>query len=605
MAKKSSVTPKMIEHWIVLYRQGMSCSAIAGKVGYGKTTIGKYLKEAGVLREKRSPSDKEKKEWAIAYQTNVSPYELSKQYGFSEETIRTHLKAMGVKMRPVGGKTIHPHDLDAKMQSLYLKDMLNPREIAAMLNMSETTVSVRLRKMGTPMRSASESNRRVTDELVAQWIKDYETLSSVQIAERNGFTSTTVLDYLHRAGVDTGPAIREAEKEDIKKRYAKNESVSQIASSYGVTSAYIRIKLKDAGVEIRQSNRGYSFDEATKAEWQARYESGESLESIAFHAGLKSGETVKKRLEERGVKIRGKVSTTTSSWPEWAIFFYMKAAYPEFIVDNNPAISTPKGVRFPDVAVRDPDGPFKLAIEYDGRYWHDGENKRKQDEEKSHLLQKVGFTVYRIVENDEGLNCVNSNNVIYCTDEYESTDQGLGYAIIQLLKLLHCSTVDVDLKRDSAEISSLYYIAKNRTAHGKEWGKLYADGHSTNEIAKLYGVTATTVSSSLKRQGIEIRHKSTDEAERQIWVEMFKAGSSVPAIAKERQVEKSTIYRYLKSIGVEFEEHPKKEISNIDLEWKYLYEVKGYSLSYIAKQYECSPTTVSNHLKKLGVVIRR
>ena len=604
MAKKSTVTAKMVEHWIGLYNQGKSCRAIAKDVGYGKTTVEKHLKEAGVLRKKRSPTKKEKEEWAVAFQAGASPYELAKQYGFNDETIRTHLKAQGVKMRPAGGKTIHSHDLDEQMQNLYLLEQLSPREIASLLKVSETTVSVRLREMGTPMRSAGESNRRVTDALVAKWVKDYGSLSSVQIAERDGFSSTTVLDYLHRVGIDTGPIIGKEEIGQIKKRYDSGENIGQIASSFGVTSTYIRLKLKESGVEIRQPDRGYSFDEDVIDEWQTRYESGESLASIAFDAGLKSGDTVKKRLEERGVTIREKVSSTASSWPEWAIYFYMKAAFPEFAVDNNPAIDTPKGARFPDVAVRSSDGSFKLAIEYDGRFWHDRENKREQDEEKSRLLQNVGFKVYRIIENDHGMNCVDGNT-IYCTSESKGTESGLGYAICELLGLLHCEGIDVDFRKDSAEISSLYYAAKNRTAHGKEWAGLYADGHSTIEIAQAYGVTSTTVSSSLKRQGVEIRHKPIDETERQIWVEMYKAGSKVPAIAKERQLNKSIIYRYLKSIGVEFDKHPKKESTDTDLEWKRLYEDEGYSLSRIAKQYGRSTTTVSNHLKKLGVAIRR
>ena len=508
-------------------------------------------------------------------------------------------------MRPVGGKTIHSHDLDEQMQNLYLLELLNPREIAELLNVSETTVSVRLHKMGTPMRSAGESNRRVTDELVAKWIKDYGKLSSVQIAERDGFSSTTVLDYLHKAGVDTGPTIGKAEIAKIKDLYAEGKSISQIASFYGVTATYVRLKLKETGVEIRQPDRGYAFDEKTLSEWQERYESGESLASIAFDAGLKSGDTVKKRLEERGVKIREKVSSTASSWPEWAIYFYLKAAYPGFKVENNPAIDTLKGTRFPDVVVRSADGLFKLAIEYDGRFWHDRENKRERDEEKSRLLQDAGFTVYRIIENNEGMNCVDGNNVIYCTSESEGTESGLGYAITQLLRMLHSNGIDVDFEKDSAEISSLYYAAKNRTAHGKEWAELHNRGHSTNEIAEAYGVTPTTISASLKRQGIDIRHKPTDESERQIWIEMFKTSSSVPTIAAERQVNKSTIYRYLKSIGVAFDKHPKKEITDTDFEWRRLYEKEGYSLSRIAKQYGCSPTTVSNHLKKLGVAIRR
>ena len=40
-------------------------------------------------------------------------------------------------------------------------------------------------------------------------------------------------------------------------------------------------------------------------------------------------DTVRKRLAENGVEIRDKVSSTASSWPEWAIYYYMQKAFPE------------------------------------------------------------------------------------------------------------------------------------------------------------------------------------------------------------------------------------------------------------------------------------
>ena len=248
MAK--SVTQTDINEWIKLYvEEGLSCRDIAKRCGWGKTTVNKHLETAGVLRKKSFTTEEMVDEWVKAYAAGVSPYELSKKYGFCDETIRMHLKERGVEMRPVGGPLLHDHANDAEWQSLYLSGA-SIREIAERYDASETTVSVRLRQMGTPMRKGWETNQQVTESVADKWVELHEGgMSSVQIAEEFGFTSTTVLEYLRRAGVDTGPIITREDAIEIKRRYEAGDTVQALSAEYGVTDTYIRVKLKESHSE--------------------------------------------------------------------------------------------------------------------------------------------------------------------------------------------------------------------------------------------------------------------------------------------------------------------------------------------------------------------
>lgn len=600
MAKR--VTQTDIDEWIRLYvEEGLSCRDIAKRCGWGKTTVNKHLETSGVLRKKSFATEEMVDAWVEAYTAGVSPYELSKKYGFNDETIRMHLKKRGVEMHPVGGPLQHDHANDAEWQSLYLSGACI-REIAEQYGASETTVSVRLRQMGTPMRKGWETNQQVTESIADKWVELYEGgMSSVQIAEEYDFTSTTVLEYLHRAGVDTGPIITNEDAVEIKRRYEAGDTVQALSLEYGVTDTYIRVKLKEQGAEIREPVRGFVFSEEEIADWCRRYDSGESISSIAFSAGIKSPDAVRKRLAENGVEIRDKVSSTASSWPEWAIYYYMQKAFPGCDIGNNVGVSTEKGTRYPDVTVASDDGSIRIAIEYDGAFWHDNKAKRKSDAEKTSLLAREGYTVFRIIEDADGEQGQDSFFEIHCSQDRDSVAE----AIETLLDRLSIDGVLVDLGEDAPAISELYYQAKNRTAHGLEWAELYNQGYSTNRIAEMYGVTPTTVSTSLKLQGIEIRHRPTDDLEKAAWLSMFNDGMSVPSIANARGVDKSVIYRYLKSQGITFEKHPRKPITELDLEWKHLYLEEGRSLSFIARKYRVSPTTVSKHLSKMGVEVRK
>ena len=139
----------------------------------------------------------------------------------------------------------------------------------------------------------------------------------------------------------------------IAKRYLSGESVSDIAASFSLSDTTIRNHLKKNGIKLRRQNRNYyQISEDVIENWIRRYESGEPLKSIALSAGIKSTEPVRKRLIEHGIKIRSKIAPSTSStFPEWALVYYLSKAFPDCTVENNASLSLSSGTVYPDVLV--------------------------------------------------------------------------------------------------------------------------------------------------------------------------------------------------------------------------------------------------------------
>ncbi|EOS52896.1 HTH domain-containing protein [Adlercreutzia caecimuris] len=537
---------------------------------------------------------------------------IAEKSGVNNETVRTHLKKRGIKMRKKGGRSRVTLEVEKQWADLYHRG-LSVSQIAEMHRIGASTVSVHLRNMGIEMQKGYEANQKVTSELVDEWVELYrDGVSTPQIAKKFGFTSTTVSKYLHERGIEISNAIDESISKEIVERHLKGESVNDLANAYSLSDTSIRNQLKKNDIAIRRKKRGYQFDEKEIADWVKRYELGEPLASIASSCGIKSAETIRKRLVARGVKIRDRISTSTaSSYPEWVLVHYLQKAFPDCSVENNVSLSLDDGVVHPDIMVTgesiqnlldDHDGAEGLIVEYDGEHWHDNPEQRRVDEAKTKRMSEAGFYVVRIIENSKGRNESSDRHRIFCTQQREGNDIGLGFAVVSLLNVLNKGDVSVDLLRDAADISKRYYAARNKAAEYEEWINLYQMGISSNEIADRYGTTSTTVTSRLKSLGIQIRHAAYSQDERNKWLELYESGMDVPDIARQEQVDKGVIYCYLGSAGISFDRsnyRPKE----YDLEWKELYE-SGRSLSAIADKYGVSLGKVRAHLEKMGVSIK-
>ena len=113
-----------------------------------------------------------------------------------------------------------------------------------------------------------------------------------------GCSENTVRDQLARHGlldIDGAP-------KSLVRDYAKHGSISAVANIHDVSFSTARRWLLAAGVEINEAHRptNTGLDVLRAA---ARYESGESLATIAAEAGI-GVNTLKRRLEANGTVMR-------------------------------------------------------------------------------------------------------------------------------------------------------------------------------------------------------------------------------------------------------------------------------------------------------------
>jgi transposase len=579
--ERKVITPELVEEWVRLYNSGQSARAIAQKYGFGKTAVNNHLRKAGVVFRKTVITHDDELAWKEAYEAGRSLQSIADEWHANDETVRIRLLKLGIKMRSVGGRAKVAPGQEAKWAEQY-RSGKTIEEIASLDGVGSATVRTHLKKLGVEIRSRSVARTRVTDDLVREWIDGYRSgLSTVQLAERYGFSNVTIGLYLKASGIDVRWGISDSDSSDIANKYLNGASIQELAALFGVSDTSIRNHLMRHGVELREPELRLKFDDEVIEGWAKRYESGEPLSSIAASDGAPSATTIRKRLVEYGVEIReGKNSLTNSSWPEWTIYYYVARAFSGCDVENNLGIKTVEGTFHPDVVLSMDsfvylEGVSGLytgtAIEYDGEYWHEVLGNQELDERRARGMREAGFFVMHIKENTAGINSHPSPEIIFCTQERSGCGVGLGYAIKRVLKVLGVQDSDIDLDRDSPAITKLFNEARKGTTHGVEWAKLYEEGKSTNAIAEMYGAMTTTISNSLKRQGIEIRHQPTYEEERALWINLFNQGVSVPEIARRRGIQKSTIYRYLKKQGVVFPKGNFIKPGPVDYEWKRLY----------------------------------
>lgn len=162
-----------------------------------------------------------------------------------------------------------------------------------------------------------------------------------------------------------------------------------------------------------------------------------------------------------------------NSFCEQSFYFYIKQTFPDAI-NSDQHIGMELDIYIPSK---------NIAIEYDGQPWHKNKHKYELDLKKNKLCLDKGITLIRIREPKlkEMHNCI-----IFNRQDTES-NQSLNKVIIQTLKYLKVSSIDVDTTRDETKILSQYAQKKykNSLAYlypdiAKEWdyvknGKLTPD----------------------------------------------------------------------------------------------------------------------------------
>ena len=130
-------------------------------------------------------------------------------------------------------------------------------------------------------------------------------------------------------------------------------------------------------------------------------------------------------------------SERNTSFPEYAIVYYLTKCGLEVIHSYRE-----KGYEL-DVYIPSK----KIAIEYDGYFWH--RNKIQEDLKKNRKCEKDGVKLYRI---REGLTSLNDSSIDYVI---QKNQKDLPQILKEVLGKIIGENIDIDLKRDSIAIENL------------------------------------------------------------------------------------------------------------------------------------------------------
>ena len=167
--------------------------------------------------------------------------------------------------------------------------------------------------------------------------------------------------------------------------------------------------------------------------------------------------SIDQRIMGQGCPICAQQSQT--SFPEQAIYFYVKKLFPDAI--NRYSIE-----RFEiDIFI-----PSKrIGIEYNGYFAHKG--KEEKDHEKRERLSSLGISLILVKEFKKEAECHDADFYIHERTTYESISNLVSSILIALPA---DSTVSVDCARDQAEIKSQYInsikkkYGKNKVLKGRD-----------------------------------------------------------------------------------------------------------------------------------------
>lgn len=160
-----------------------------------------------------------------------------------------------------------------------------------------------------------------------------------------------------------------------------------------------------------------------------------------------------------------------TSFPEQAIFYYVKSVFPNAenkytdVFDNRMELD----IYIPELAT---------AIEYDGSYWH-SKTSIDQAKRKYAVCQKHNIRLIRVKENYKRYEiCLGDcDNDIF---RMSPSDDGLKEVILAVFDLLSTDVIlDVDISRDGAEIKSSYIVSFKEKSLLAKYPELCTEWHPT------------------------------------------------------------------------------------------------------------------------------
>ena len=172
------------------------------------------------------------------------------------------------------------------------------------------------------------------------------------------------------------------------------------------------------------------------------------------------------RAKENGTGCPICANEQQSSFPEQAIFYYLKQQFPSA---QNRALIDGKEI---DVYIPEEN----VGIEYDGKRWHTQETREKE-KQKDDFFSAKGITIIRVKEYCKAEEIDNLPNTIW-VNERKNQYRNIEYALQEIMTYLNCKEIKftVDLGIDNIKIMEMYVssqkaksLAELRPDIAKEW----------------------------------------------------------------------------------------------------------------------------------------
>ena len=173
-----------------------------------------------------------------------------------------------------------------------------------------------------------------------------------------------------------------------------------------------------------------------------------------------------------------------TSFPEQAIYFYLKQAVPVEVESRASVFGVELDVYIPS---------WNIGIEYDGLYFHNSNKSENAENKKNKILFENGVQLIRIKESSKDLS--NIQNIIYCV--WDGRYNYLNSTLTSLAELLSAMKeipvcFDVNIDRDGIAIAEQYVISEKHNslaAHNpilaKEWHPLKNGRLKPEQIAVM------------------------------------------------------------------------------------------------------------------------
>ena len=160
-----------------------------------------------------------------------------------------------------------------------------------------------------------------------------------------------------------------------------------------------------------------------------------------------------------------------TSFPEQAVFYYVKLTYPDAINGYRNIFSNQMEL---DIFIPE----LSIGIEYDGAVWHKEIDSKRKEKAKYEICQKNNIRLIRIRE--DCYDTVNgiADDIIYISPHTNFFD-GLTEAICKLRKYISLDVSIIDVKNDQNRIRSFYYRNIGNRSLEKQYPEIAKEWHST------------------------------------------------------------------------------------------------------------------------------